>query len=109
MKFTKMQGCGNDYIYVNCFSEIVPEPSALAARISDRHYGVGGDGLILIEPSDRADAFMHMFNVTAQKERCAATASAVLRNISMTMGLFRGSAALSAWIPAPASGRSHFR
>ena len=62
MKFTKMQGCGNDYIYVNCFSEIVPEPSALAARISDRHYGVGGDGLILIEPSDRADAFMHMFN-----------------------------------------------
>lgn len=62
MKFTKMQGCGNDYIYVNCFSETVPEPSALAVQISDRHYGVGGDGLILIEPSEKADAFMRMFN-----------------------------------------------
>lgn len=62
MKFTKMQGCGNDYIYVDCFSETVPEPSALARKISDRHYGVGGDGLILIEPSEKADAFMHMFN-----------------------------------------------
>ena len=62
MKFTKMQGCGNDYIYVDCFSEQVAEPSALARRIADRHYGVGGDGLILIEPSEHADAFMHMFN-----------------------------------------------
>ena len=63
MKFTKMQGCGNDYVYVNCFSEQVKDPSALAKRIADRHYGVGGDGLILIEPSDRADAYMHMFNL----------------------------------------------
>ena len=63
MRFTKMQGCGNDYIYVDCFAETVPEePSSLAKRISDRHYGVGSDGLILIEPSPRADAFMHMFN-----------------------------------------------
>ena len=63
MKFTKMQGCGNDYVYVNCFSEQVQDPSTLAKRIADRHYGVGGDGLILIEPSDRADAYMHMFNL----------------------------------------------
>ncbi len=63
MKFTKMQGCGNDYIYIDCFAEAIPEePSSLARRISDRHYGVGSDGLILIEPSSRADAFMHMFN-----------------------------------------------
>lgn len=62
MKFTKMQGCGNDYVYVDCFAERVAEPSELSRRIADRHYGVGGDGLILIEPSDRADAFMHMFN-----------------------------------------------
>ena len=62
MKFTKMQGCGNDYVYVDCFSERVAEPSALSRHIADRHYGVGGDGLILIEPSERADAFMHMFN-----------------------------------------------
>ena len=63
MKFTKMQGCGNDYVYVNCFSEKVADPSSLAVKIADRHYGVGGDGLILIEPSDKADAYMHMFNL----------------------------------------------
>ena len=63
MRFTKMHGCGNDYIYVNCFEEQVEDPSALAVRLSDRHYGIGGDGLILIEPSDRADAYMHMFNL----------------------------------------------
>ncbi len=57
-----MQGCGNDYVYIDCFSETVAEPAALARRISDRHYGVGGDGLILIEPSETADAFMRMFN-----------------------------------------------
>ena len=62
MKFTKMQGCGNDYVYVDCFSETVDNPSELARSIADRHYGVGGDGLILIEPSDRADARMRMFN-----------------------------------------------
>lgn len=62
MKFTKMQGCGNDYIYVNCFAEEVADPSALARKISNRHYGVGSDGLILIEPSKKADAYMHMFN-----------------------------------------------
>ncbi|ETP72396.1 diaminopimelate epimerase [Lachnospiraceae bacterium JC7] len=63
MKFTKMQGCGNDYVYVNCFSESVKDPSSLAVKIADRHFGVGGDGLILIEPSDKADAYMHMFNL----------------------------------------------
>ncbi len=79
MKFTKMQGCGNDYVYIDCFSETVRHPAALARRISDRHYGVGGDGLILIEPSDRADAFMHMFNADGSEGdmcgngiRCAA-------------------------------------
>ncbi len=63
MKFTKMQGCGNDYIYVNCFEESVPDPSKAAIKLSDRHYGIGSDGLILIEPSDHADAYMHMFNL----------------------------------------------
>lgn len=63
MKFTKMQGCGNDYVYVNCFVEQVSSPETLAKHISDRHYGVGSDGLILIEPSERADAYMHMFNL----------------------------------------------
>ncbi|MCR5347912.1 MAG: diaminopimelate epimerase [Fretibacterium sp.] len=62
MRFTKMQGCGNDYVYVDCFSETVEDPSELARKIADRHYGVGGDGLILIEPAEGADAAMRMFN-----------------------------------------------
>lgn len=62
MRFTKMQGCGNDYIYVNCFEESITDPSAAAIKLSDRRYGIGSDGLILIEPSDKAHAFMHMFN-----------------------------------------------
>lgn len=62
MKFTKMHGIGNDYVYVNCFSEQVSDPSATAKRISDRHFGVGSDGLILICPSDVADFQMVMYN-----------------------------------------------
>ena len=60
MKFTKMQGCGNDYVYVNCFEEDVPDPAALAVRVSDRHFGIGSDGLILLKPSDKADCMMDM-------------------------------------------------
>jgi diaminopimelate epimerase len=63
MHFTKMHGAGNDYVYVDCFSEPVPQNnSELARRISDRRFGVGSDGLILICPSERADAEMRMFN-----------------------------------------------
>lgn len=62
MKFTKMQGIGNDYVYVNCFREQIPDPAALAQRISDRHFGVGSDGLILICPSEIADFQMAMYN-----------------------------------------------
>ncbi len=63
MRFTKMHGAGNDYIYVDCFAEPVPENlPELARKMSDRHFGVGGDGLILICPSERADAEMRMFN-----------------------------------------------
>ena len=62
MRFTKMQGLGNDYVYVNCFEEAVENPSELAIRVSDRHFGVGSDGLILIRPSDKADFWMDMYN-----------------------------------------------
>jgi diaminopimelate epimerase len=63
MKFTKMQGAGNDYIYLNCFAQEAPaNPAELARRMSNRRFGVGGDGLILICPSDRADAEMRVFN-----------------------------------------------
>ena len=72
MRFTKMHGAGNDYVYVDCFSESVPaDPTDLARRISDRHTGVGGDGLILICPSERADARMRMFNADgSEAEMC---------------------------------------
>lgn len=63
MRFTKMHGAGNDYIYVDCFEEPLPDdPAGLARRVSDRHFGIGGDGLILICPSQVADARMRMFN-----------------------------------------------
>lgn len=62
MKFTKMQGIGNDYIYVNCFEEKVSDPERVSQIVSDRHFGIGGDGLVLIMPSDKADFRMRMFN-----------------------------------------------
>ena len=67
MKFTKMQGCGNDYIYVNCFDERVPNPPAASIRLSDRHFGVGGDGLVLISPSETADFDMDMYNADGSR------------------------------------------
>ncbi|MDX1944594.1 MAG: diaminopimelate epimerase [Pirellulaceae bacterium] len=73
MRFTKMHGIGNDYVYVNCFDVPVPkDPAELARRIADRHFGVGGDGLILICPSDNgADARMRMFNADgSESEMC---------------------------------------
>ena len=62
MKFTKMQGIGNDYVYVNCFEETVKEPEQVARMVSNRHFGIGSDGLILICPSKVADCRMRMFN-----------------------------------------------
>ena len=71
MKFTKMQGLGNDYVYVNCFREKIADPSRLAVKISDRHFGVGSDGLILINPSDKADFEMEMYNADGSRgEMC---------------------------------------
>ena len=62
LPFTKMHGCGNDYIYFNCFAHPVEHPEELAVRLSDHHFGIGGDGVILICPSEVADAKMRMFN-----------------------------------------------
>ena len=61
--FTKMHGTGNDYVYVNLFEEKIPDPEKLAIQISDRHFGIGSDGLILIAPSEKADCRMIMYNV----------------------------------------------
>lgn len=71
MKFTKMHGLGNDYIYLNAFEEEISTPERLAIQISDRHFGVGGDGLVLIMPSQIADARMRMFNADgSEAEMC---------------------------------------
>jgi diaminopimelate epimerase len=71
MRFTKMHGIGNDYIYVNGFEQHVDDPSAVAQKLSDRHFGIGGDGLILILPSDKADVRMRMFNADgSEAEMC---------------------------------------
>ncbi len=72
MRFTKMHGIGNDYVYVNCFAERLPaEPAIVAQAVSDRHFGIGSDGLILICPSEVADARMRMFNADgSESEMC---------------------------------------
>ena len=71
MKFTKMNGCGNDYVYINGFVEKVENPKELAKKVSDRHFGIGSDGLILIVPSDKADFCMRMFNADGSEgEMC---------------------------------------
>lgn len=71
MKFTKMQGLGNDYVYVNCFQEKIVNPSEVAKYVSDRHFGIGSDGLIMINPSKVADFEMEMYNADGSRgEMC---------------------------------------
>lgn len=71
MKFTKMHGLGNDYVYVNCLKEVVDHPAEVSKKISDRHFGIGSDGFILIKPSDVADFCMDMYNADgSQAEMC---------------------------------------
>src|SRR5438128_3108715 len=72
MRFTKMHGIGNDYVYVDCVRQRPPaDPAALARAVSDRHFGIGSDGLILVCPSERADARMRMFNADgSESEMC---------------------------------------
>ena len=67
MKFTKMQGIGNDYVYVNAFVEQIDDPSALAIAISDRHFGVGGDGLVMICPSSVAQRSVWFIRVVMRR------------------------------------------
>ena len=67
MKFTKMQGCGNDYVYINCFEEHPENPTKLAIELSDRHFGIGGDGVIFIRPSEVADCMMDMYNLDGSR------------------------------------------
>lgn len=71
MKFTKMHGCGNDYVYVNLFEEKIDDPAELSIKVSDRHFGIGSDGLITIGPSDVADFRMRIYNADgSEAEMC---------------------------------------
>lgn len=67
MKFTKMHGCGNDYVYVDCTKDVIPDIAATAVRVSDRHFGIGSDGLILIKSSEVADFEMDMYNADGSR------------------------------------------
>ena len=86
MHFTKMQGIGNDYVYVDCTKETLSDPSALAVRVSDRHFGIGSDGLILIRTSGIADFMMEMYNADGSRGKCAETGSGASANMCTTMG-----------------------
>ncbi|MCR4831027.1 MAG: diaminopimelate epimerase [Pseudobutyrivibrio sp.] len=71
MRFTKMHGCGNDYVYVNLFEEKVDNPAEVSIKVSDRHFGIGSDGLITIGPSDKADFRMRIYNADgSEAEMC---------------------------------------
>ena len=74
MKFTKMQGCGNDYVYINCFEEKVEDAPALARKVSDRPFGIGADGLVLIKPSSRDDFTMEMYNADGSQGKMCGNA-----------------------------------
>jgi len=74
LDFTKMQGCGNDYIYFNCFDHEFIHPEKLAVTLSDRHFGIGGDGIVLICKSDIADAKMRMFNLDGSEGKMCGNA-----------------------------------
>ncbi len=75
MKFTKMQGTGNDYVYVNCFEETIDHPEIWVSRICDRHKGIGSDGLVLIMPSKTCDFRMRMFNPDGSEAQMCGNAS----------------------------------
>ncbi|MDQ0152647.1 diaminopimelate epimerase [Moryella indoligenes] len=89
MKFTKMQGIGNDYVYVDCFEEKVEYPSELAVRVSDRHFGIGSDGLILICPSERADLRMRMFNADGSEGKMCGNGARCVGKYAYDHGICR--------------------
>ena len=87
MKFTKMHGIGNDYIYVNCFEETVTEPEKVSVVLSDRHKGIGGDGLVLIMPSDKADFRMRIFNADGSEAMMCGNATRCIGKYVYDKGL----------------------
>ena len=89
MRFTKMQGIGNDYVYVNCFDENIANPEELSVRISDRHFGIGADGLVMILPSDTADLRMRIFNADGSEAKMCGNASRCIGKYAYERGLVK--------------------
>lgn len=87
IKFVKMHGAGNDYVYVNCFSEQVENPEELAIKVSDRHKGIGSDGLVLIMPSETCDVKMRMFNADGSEAQMCGNASRCIAKFAYEYGL----------------------
>ena len=87
MQFTKMHGAGNDYVYINCFSQQVPDAKSLAIAVSDRHFGIGSDGLVLICPTDKADVQMRMFNADGSESEMCGNAVRCVAKYSIDNGL----------------------
>ncbi len=88
--FTKMHGCGNDYIYVNCFTQHIDDPAAVSKVVSDRHCGIGGDGLVLICPSDVADVRMRIFNADGSEAEMCGNATRCVARYAHEHGLAQG-------------------
>lgn len=91
LSFTKMHGCGNDYIYFNCFAQQVENPEDLSIRLSDRHFGVGGDGVVLICPSETADVRMRMFNADGSEGKMCGNATRCIGKYAYERGLVKNS------------------
>lgn len=87
MKFSKMHGIGNDYIYINCFEETVSEPEKVSVIVSDRHKGIGSDGLVLIMPSEKADFRMRIFNADGSEAMMCGNATRCIGKYVYDMGL----------------------
>ncbi|MCD8006051.1 MAG: diaminopimelate epimerase [Oscillospiraceae bacterium] len=87
MRFTKMHGAGNDYIYFNCFEEKIDDPAALSIKLSDRHFSVGGDGIVLIMPSSVADFRMRIFNADGSEAQMCGNASRCIGKYVYEKGL----------------------
>ena len=90
MKFYKMHGIGNDYIYFDCMKEDISNPEKLSVRLSDRHFGIGGDGIILLCPSQRADVKMRMFNADGSEGRMCGNGIRCLGKLAHDLGYIKG-------------------
>lgn len=90
LRFTKMHGCGNDYVYVNCFEQQINNPAEHTVRLANRHKGIGGDGLILICPSEVADAKMRMFNGDGSEGKMCGNGVRCVAEYMFTHGLAKG-------------------